>query len=308
MSQEVEMKLALGRDGPERLCRHPLLQGQPGATQRLANTYFDTPEGELEAARMALRLRRYDDAWVQTLKTSGDVGGGMSRRAEWEWPVTVRMQDEGAVDEGALNKGALDEEALDRQGLAALPPMAELGTDVLERLEARFTTDFERRSWQLDHAGATIEVALDQGEIRAAGRAVPIRELELELKAGDPAALWDLALALAETIPLRPADASKAARGGALLSGQWTLPEGDTPAGCLHRAIMALDALADTRDEAWRPVAAEAMQRLAAEDKEKGDAAELAAALAGPDWLSPAFGQAALRLALRLDSTEGASP
>ncbi|RCV90026.1 CYTH domain-containing protein [Billgrantia montanilacus] len=293
MSQEVEMKLALGRDGPERLCRHPLLQGQPGATQRLANTYFDTPEGELEAARMALRLRRYDDTWVQTLKTSGDVGGGMSRRGEWEWPVAG----------GAPNEGVLD-----RQGLAALPPMAELGTDVLERLEARFTTDFERRSWQLDHAGVTIEVALDQGEIRAAGRAVPIRELELELKAGDPAALWDLALALAETIPLRPADASKAARGGALLSGQWTLPEGDTPAGCLHRAIMALDALADTRDEAWRPVAAEAMQRLAAEDKEKGDAAELAAALAGPDWLSPAFGQAALRLALRLDSTEGASP
>ncbi|MCE9664245.1 CYTH domain-containing protein [Halomonas sp. M5N1S17] len=293
MSQEVEMKLALGRDGPERLCRHPLLQGQPEATQRLANTYFDTPRGELEAARMALRLRRCDDAWVQTLKTSGEVGGGLSRRGEWEWPVAG----------GALNEGALD-----RQGLAALPPMAELGTDVLERLEARFTTDFERRLWLLDHAGATIEVALDQGEIRAAGRVVPIRELELELKTGDPAALWDLALALAETIPLRPADASKAARGGALLSGQWTLPEGDTPTGCLHRAIMALDALADTRDDAWRPIAAEAMQRLAADDTAKGDAAELAAALAGPGWLTPAFGQAALRLARRLDSTEGASP
>ncbi|MCE9680828.1 CYTH domain-containing protein [Halomonas alkalisoli] len=293
MSQEVEMKLALGRDGPERLCHHPLLQGLPEATQRLANTYFDTPRGELEAARMALRLRRYDDTWVQTLKTSGEVGGGLSRRGEWEWPVAG----------GALNEGALD-----RQGLAALPPMAELGTDVLERLEARFTTDFERRLWLLDHAGATIEVALDQGEIRAAGRVVPIRELELELKTGDPAALWDLALALAETIPLRPADASKAARGGALLSSQWTLPEGDTPAGCLHRAIMALDALADTQDDAWRPMAAEAMQRLAANDTGKGDAAELAAALAGPGWLTPAFGQAALRLARRLDSTEGASP
>ncbi|AMD01499.1 CYTH domain-containing protein [Halomonas chromatireducens] len=298
MSQEVELKLALCRDGPERLCRHPLLKGRPAATHRLANTYFDTPRGELEAARMALRLRRSDDTWVQTLKTSGEGGGGLSRRGEWEWPVTV----------GVVDGGLPDEDALDRQGLANLPPMAELGDGVLQRLEARFTTDFERRLWLLDHAGATIEVALDQGEIRTAGHAVPIRELELELKAGAPAALWDLAQALAGTIPLRPADTSKAARGGALLSGHWRLPRGNTPAEWLNRAIMALDALADTRDEAWRPVAAEAMQRLAAGDTGKGDAADLAAALAAPCWLTPAFGQAALRLARRLDSTEGASP
>ena len=294
MSQEIEMKLALGQDGPERLCRHSLLQGQPGATQRLANTYFDTPGGELEAARMALRLRRCDDAWVQTLKTSGEGGGGMSQRGEWEWPVAGG--------------------ALDREGLAALPPMAALGAGVIERLEARFTTDFERRLWRLDHAGASIEVALDSGEIRAAGRSVPIRELELELKAGDPSALWDLAMALAETIPLRPSDASKAARGGALLSDQWTLPKGDTPAEWLHRAIMALDALADTRGDAWRQAAVEAMQRLAAQDDvnnnnghNPGDAADLAAALATQNWLTPAFGQAALRLARRLDAMEGAA-
>ena len=115
-------------------------------------------------------------------------------------------------------------------------------------------------------------------------------------------------MALAETIPLRPSDASKAARGGALLSGHWSLPEGTDDDERLHRALMALDALADTRDDAWRQVAADAMQRLAADDTGKGDAAELAAALAGPGWLTPAFGQAALRLARRLDSTEGASP
>lgn len=283
MSQEVEMKLALGRGGPERLRHHPLLQGQPGATQRLANTYFDTPRGELEAARMALRLRRCDDTWVQTLKTSGEVGGGLSRRGEWEWPVAG----------GELNEGALD-----RQGLAALPPMAELGPDVLERLEARFTTDFERRLWQLDHAGATIEVALDQGEIRSAGRAVPIRELELELKAGDPAALWDLALALAETIPLRPADASKAVRGSALLSGRWTLPAATAPGERLHRALLALDAFDDTGEDGWMQTARNAFQALA--DAGEDEAGQLATLLERPDWLARGFGRAALRLARRL--------
>ena len=278
MSQEIEMKLALGREGPEQLCRHPLLQDRPGATQRLANTYFDTPGGELEAARMALRLRRCDDAWVQTLKTSGEGSGGMSRRGEWEWPVS--------------------EGVLDRAGLAALPPMAALGTEVLERLEARFSTDFERRLWQLEHGGATIEVALDQGEIRNAGRAVPIRELELELKAGDPAALWDLAMALAETISLRPADASKAARGGALLSGHWSLPEGTDDDERLHRALLALDAFEDTGEDRWMATARETLRDLALHGHR--EAGRLAERLARPDWMNAEFGRTALQLAQRL--------
>ncbi|UYG04363.1 CYTH domain-containing protein [Halomonas sp. LR3S48] len=278
MSHEIEMKLALGETGPEHLLQHPLLRGGVHGAQRLANTYYDTPEGELEAARMALRLRRRDDSWVQTLKTSGEGGGGYSRRREWEWPVAGG--------------------SLDRAGLAELAPMAALGENVLARLEPRFTTDFERRLWRLELAEATVEVALDQGEIRAAGRRVPICELELELKDGDPQALWSLALAFAETVPLRPADASKAARGSALLNDHWKLPEGLDESERLHRAILALDALSDTGDDGWRATAREALQVLA--ENGHDEAGRLAAMLQQRDWLGVDFGRTALKLAHRL--------
>lgn len=278
MSHEIEMKLALGETGPERLLAHPLLRNGVDAAQRLANTYYDTPRGELEAARVALRLRRRNDSWVQTLKTSGEGNGGFSRRREWEWPVAG--------------------DALDVVGLAGLPPFAELGGDILERLEPRFTTDFERRLWRLELAEATIEVALDQGEIRAAGRRVPIRELELELKDGDPQALWGLAQALAESVPLRPADASKAVRGSALLSGCWTLPAGTQPGERLHRALLALDAYDDTGEDEWKQTAREAFQALA--DAGESEAGQLATLLERPAWLERDFGRVALRLAHRL--------
>ncbi|WP_444985173.1 CYTH domain-containing protein [Halomonas mongoliensis] len=281
MSHEIELKLALGPEGPDALRRHPLLAEQAPAAQRLGNTYFDTPEGDLEAARMALRLRRIDGRTLQTVKTSGEGGGGLSRRGEWEWEVPGPE--------------------LDLAGLAGLPP-ATLGREVLSRLRPRFTTDFRRESWQLAHAGARIEVALDEGEILADGRRVAIRELELELKAGEPEALWSLAEALAESVPLRPADTSKAARGGALLRGTWKLPEGVAPSAWLQRAVVALDALADTGEAHWREAARDALGGLAeASGGELGEAARrLAEGLNRADWLAPPFGLDFLRLARRL--------
>ena len=281
MSHEIELKLALGQEGPEALRRHPLLAGLACEVQHLGNTYFDTPQGDLEAARMALRLRRLDGRVLQTVKTRGAGGGGLSRRGEWEWEVPGP--------------------GLDLAGLAGLPPAA-LGDEVLARLEPRFTTDFQRETRVIDHAGARIEVAVDEGEIAAAGRRVAIRELELELKEGEPEALWSLAEALAGSVALRPADTSKAARGGALLADAWRLPEGGTPSAWLHRAVVALDALADSKDDAWRLAAREALEQLAeASGGDTGSAARgLAKALSDPAWLTPAFGLAMVRLARRL--------
>ena len=292
MANEIELKLALGdpdTGGPEALRRHPRLAGVTPTLSHLGNTYFDTPEGDLEGARMALRLRRADGRLLQTLKTRGQGGGGLSTRGEWEWEVPGP--------------------GLDLEGLAALPPLAEQEASLLERLTPRFATDFARETWWLEHEGATIELALDLGEIRAGERVVAIRELELELKAGAPEALWSLAEALADTVALRPSDTSKAARGGALLDGARSLPEATSPGGWLHRATVALDALADTGDGAWRREASRAFQRLAElGDDANGDngtggasrpddARALAEALEAEPWLTPAFGRRMLRLA-----------
>ncbi len=63
--------------------------------------------------------------------------------------------------------------------------------------------------------GAAIEAAVDEGEIRAVDkdRAEPISEVELELKGGDAAALYDLAAQLLEVAPLRIETRSKSERG-----------------------------------------------------------------------------------------------
>src|SRR5690606_41184005 len=77
------------------------------------------------------------------------------------------------------------------------------------------------RDWSSDvcssdlkgRGGAQIEVALDVGEIRAGGRSQPICEIELELKAGQPDALFALALVWAGRLDCLPFDVSKAERG-----------------------------------------------------------------------------------------------
>lgn len=283
MSQEIELKLALAESGPTQLRDHPRLAGIMPHVTTLGNTYFDTPGAELEAAHMALRLRRDGHRLRQTLKTRGQGGGGLSTRGEWEWEVP-------GPD-------------LDFRGLAALPPMAAFSEAQLSSLSPRFATDFRRETWQLEDADSHVELALDLGEIHAGERRVAVREMELELKRGEPERLWSLAESLTDRVGLRPADTSKAARGNALLTGEWRLPDAGRQASAwLHRAVVALDAFSDTREPTWREAASHALEHLAELDggRYRLDVEPLVAELYAPDWPTPAFGRAALQLARRL--------
>jgi len=198
---ETELKLSLNAADLPALHAHPLLAG-PSDTQRLLNTYFDTPGLDLQRARMAVRERLSGSDWLLTVKTAGNSVGGLSRRQEWEGPTTP-----GALDFAAL----VDDAALAAQLMtwrADLQPL--------------FRTDFERQRWVMTHAGAQIEVALDRGDIRVPGTALraPILELELELLSGPDTALQALAQALRQSpggsLLLAPSDTSKAQRGMAL--------------------------------------------------------------------------------------------
>lgn len=270
MANEIELKLALGALSPQALRSHPLLADAAPRRLQLCNTYFDTPGGELQAAGMALRLRHDGRSYRQTLKTRGHSQGGLSSRGEWEWEVPGP--------------------ALDLDGLAALPALANTTRQWLTRLAPAFTTDFQREVWLLEGPRANIEVALDLGEIHAGGEIhvggeihagqsdeqnrVSIRELELELKAGDPDALLDLAQALAERVAMRPSDTSKAARGNALRGQPWQLPAQSAP---LQRALVALDALADTGLSSWQEQAHRALMVLV--DSTDGGVGQAAIAL-----------------------------
>jgi len=198
---ETELKLSLHQQDVSALLAHPLL-ATSAKVQRLLNTYFDTPTLDLKQRRMAVRERLAGEQWLLTVKTAGKSENGLSRRQEWEAPTTP---------------GVLD--------FAALVDDAELATSLMvlrDQLKPLFRTDFERRSWVLTHAGASIEVALDLGHITVPGTALSenILELELELLSGSEAALHALADALRQTpsgvVALTPSDASKAQRGLAL--------------------------------------------------------------------------------------------
>ncbi|GHC23834.1 CYTH domain-containing protein [Aidingimonas halophila] len=290
MSQEVELKLALPPQNNETPTDIAWLENTESRHQRLGNTYYDTPDGALERARVALRIRRTDAGHVQTLKTAGDANSGLTVRGEWEWPI-----------EG---------DDLDRSGLAALPPFRTLGASVLDALTPRFTTDFERTTWQLEHDGSRIEMAWDKGEIQTGDRHLPIHEIELELKSGDPGALWEVADRLARTVTLRPAAASKAARGASLLAGAWSLPTClDTPSDKFAFTIAALDAARDSGQTGFQAQARAILAELAESETPpmtpmaRQLAASLAAAMQDIHWWNHETGRTALSLSRALYET-----
>lgn len=205
---ELELKLAVRPQDAEGLAVHPLIarhaSGAAPAQPMLAH-YLDTPSRALAAAGMALRLRREGRQWKQTLKTSGGEALALRERGEWEYPLPAAR---------------LDWTALRHTPLATLPAYAgRAGWMALSAdLKPVFSTRFQRRSWALALPGGTQAVlSLDQGEIScgrgARRRTVPICELELEFRAGDPARLWKFASELAKDWLLIPLAASKAERG-----------------------------------------------------------------------------------------------
>lgn len=198
---ETELKLSLSPTDQPRLLTHPLLAAAD-STQRLLNTYFDTPDLALQQSRMAVRERLAGDQWLLTVKTAGQSNKGLSRRQEWEGPTTP----------GALQFDTLVDDAALAADLMAMRP----------HLKALFCTDFERKRWVIGHADAQIEVALDQGRIHVPDTDLSeaLLELELELLNGPESALMALADVLRQTplgpVALVPSDASKAQRGMAL--------------------------------------------------------------------------------------------
>ncbi|MCM5705342.1 inorganic triphosphatase [Larsenimonas salina] len=251
MAIETELKLQTTPDARDALMAHPLLSGLNAKHQWLQNTYYDTPEARLNALKMALRLRVTDHEIVQTLKTAGRETGGISQRGEWEW---VRPAPE-------LNTKVLND-------LEAV----ELDQATLDALEPVFTTDFTRTSWALEYEGVPIEVAFDQGHIEAHGHRCSICEVELELKRETKDAigvLARLATALSEVTPLRPANASKAARAGRLAANHWPLPSLPSSDDCgqFDTLTAALDAFSDSDDPAHLSRAVKSADVLATSDE-----------------------------------------
>lgn len=213
--EEIELKLALLHTGSpshleKRLARIPVLARRKATHQHLHNVYYDTPEQTLLRQRIALRMRHLSGEgrphWVQTLKTAGVGHSALSRRGEWET----------AVPGAGLSLAALHD-----------TPWSTIDPDghVFQALAPVFVTAFDRTSWLVrKRDGSQVEVSLDVGKITYADTSTPICELELELIAGQPQALFDVAQQIASHIATLPLGASKAERGYALAQDRAQAP------------------------------------------------------------------------------------
>ena len=196
MSNETELKLLLAEEDHGLILAAPCLATFPRNEQHLANTYFDTPDHVLNKARVALRIRKKNGHFIQTLKTQGESEDGLSRRGEWEWQLT--------------------EPVLDVTKLQTVWPESLHNIDIAS-LEPVFRTDFIRQFSNVIWENAEIELALDLGQVISEGKVAMISELELELKKGNESALLSLADELRKLVELIPSDISKAERGYQLI-------------------------------------------------------------------------------------------
>lgn len=201
MAEEIEIKLALEAIDQRRFMGQPLLRLATARTDQLLDSiYYDTPDLALKKYGVALRIRRQGRRRLQTVKLGGSAVAGLSIRPEWEVPF----------------HGQFDFSSVDNLAARRWLEQAE----ILNHIAPIFQTRFRRITWHLPlDSGGEVLVALDRGEVFAAGRQAKISEVELELSGStDVAALKEVSEQLAQRVPLIPSSISKAQRAYALLA------------------------------------------------------------------------------------------
>ena len=192
MGVEFELKF---EGQPQQL--EAIRQAYPGdyLEYRMQTTYYDTPSGALSARHITLRCRMENDEAVCTVKTPISGYG----RGEWD----CRCDDIRKALPLLMAAGAPEE-------------LAELTAEGLVQVcGARFT----RQAVTLEYDGTTLELALDQGVLTGGGREVPLCEVEVELKAGEPEVAIAFGVRVKTKFSLTPQKKSKFRRALDLAQG-----------------------------------------------------------------------------------------
>lgn len=196
METEIELKFFVSPDFSEvLLSKISELKVLQHSCRELGNTYFDSPDNWLRQHDIGLRIRRFDEVYVQTVKTSGRVVAGLHQRPEYN-------------AEHSSNDPDLSLHPAD------IWPEGRSVETLQTQLMPLFATNFTREQWLVGMAdGSQIEIAFDQGVVQAGANQAPICEVELELKSGQTDALFVLARHLSDQGGMRLGNLSKAARG-----------------------------------------------------------------------------------------------
>jgi triphosphatase len=179
---------------------------QPAEHTTLTSTYYDTAAGRLKRDGLALRVRDQNGHYSQMVICADIKGEPLLAHQEWGDPT--------------------DGEPPGLRALNGSTHLPEVLSD--PELRARFTTVIKRTLFLLEPDASTqIAGTLDAGEIRTAEGedTEPICEVGLQLKRGDPAALYGTGLRLLEKAPLRIEAHSKVERGYRLLEKTTAKPQ-----------------------------------------------------------------------------------
>lgn len=199
MGSELEIKLRLS--GEEQLRQvldwealAPLRVGEPCRFE-MRTSYFDTQNRDFSARHWTVRRRMENGRSVFCVKTPREDPRSLLRG---EWEVEAQTPDEALPRLAAL--GAPE----------ALPELAKNG------LVTVCGAAFLRRAQLLQTEGTRFELAADAGELFRGSARQPFFELELELKDGDPEAMFAFGRRLAVQFGLQPEKKSKFARARSL--------------------------------------------------------------------------------------------
>lgn len=204
MNEEIELKLRVTPSLAARLKRSEILHSCASGravTRRLLSIYFDTPRLDLKSLGGALRIRNVGRRRIQTLKLPVEDVTGLQVFHEFERDIAGDTPDMTHIGESALLARFQD-----HKFITELAPV--------------FATEFRRTTIPVRIDDSEVDVAVDIGEIRGGERRLPLCEVELELKSGNPQRLVDLALALHREAPCAWEYDTKAARGYRLAANE----------------------------------------------------------------------------------------
>jgi inorganic triphosphatase YgiF len=238
MGVESEVKFEVSPDDLQKLAASRSLRpadGQLPKHKYLVSTYFDTPEHVLRRNGLSLRVRQAGKKRIQTIKTDSD--GIALGRGEWEH----RLQG--------------NEPDLQAARGTALEPL--LSRSLRRELDPVFATHIHRTLVPLRPGNSRVELALDQGHVRAGRNSTPLSEVELELKNGSIADLFKAARMVTELVPAKLALRSKSELGYDLIA--------DQPVGAGHASNISLPRKASLAD-AFQVIGRSVLRHIAANE------------------------------------------
>ena len=163
------------------------LDSEPKNSDKLFNTYYDTPDRKLNSQNAMIRVRMYeseddDTRYEHTVKFGGGVVNGLHQRYEWNVPS----------DSKNFSFREFIDSVQDNDDPVELLKKALEGVEE-EDLVPLCTVEFTRKVYTFGFGDSIMDACFDIGKIKSGDESEDICELELELTSGDVVDLKDMA-------------------------------------------------------------------------------------------------------------------